>query len=83
MQDPGCARKSLLQAVFREIYRSGFQNAAVDAILAITGVTKGALYYHVDNKEALGFAVIEEVIVGFTQGKWLRFCVEVRIRSKR
>jgi AcrR family transcriptional regulator len=52
----------LLQAAFDEIHRRGFQAASVDAILARTGVTKGALYHHFPTKTHLGYAVVEEVI---------------------
>ena len=55
-------REVLLQAAFQEIYRSGFRGADMDAILAAAGVTKGALYYHFDDKEALGYAVLDEVM---------------------
>jgi TetR/AcrR family transcriptional regulator, transcriptional repressor for nem operon len=70
-RDPERTRESLLQAAFREIYRSGFQSASLDRILAATGVTKGALYYHFKSKEALGYAVVEEVISPDLRGKWL------------
>ncbi len=36
------------------------------------GVTKGALYYHFDSKEALGYAVVEEIIAPDVHGKWVR-----------
>jgi TetR/AcrR family transcriptional repressor of nem operon len=65
-------RECLLQAASREIYRSGFQSASLDTILAAAGVTKGALYYHFDSKEALGYAVVEEVIAPNLRGTWLR-----------
>jgi TetR/AcrR family transcriptional repressor of nem operon len=52
-RDPERTRERLLQAAFREIHRSGFQSAGIDAILAATKVTKGALYYHFESKEAL------------------------------
>jgi AcrR family transcriptional regulator len=61
-RDPDRTREILLQAAFDEIHRYGFQAASVDAILARTGVTKGALYYHFPTKTQLGYAVIEEVI---------------------
>jgi AcrR family transcriptional regulator len=61
-----------LQAAFREIYRSGYRSADLDAILAAAGVTKGALYYHFDNKEALGYAVVDEVIANNLYQKWVR-----------
>ena len=72
MRDPKRTRELLLQAAFREVYRSGFQSAGLDAILASTGVTKGALYYHFDSKEALGYAVVEEIIGPDLRAKWLR-----------
>jgi|SRR5579863_527937 len=72
LHNPERTREGLLQAAFREVYISGFQSAAVDTILAATGVTKGALYYHFDSKEALGHALVEEVIAGLTGDKWLR-----------
>jgi TetR/AcrR family transcriptional repressor of nem operon len=61
-----------LQAAFEEIYRSGYRSADLDAILAAAGVTKGALYYHFDNKEALGYAVVDEVIASNLHHKWVR-----------
>jgi AcrR family transcriptional regulator len=72
LRDPERTRERLLQAAFREIYRSGFQSASLDTILAAAGVTKGALYYHFKNKEALGYAIVEEIIAGQTRAKWLR-----------
>lgn len=35
-------------------------------------VTKGALHYHFENKDALGYAVVDEVITDLTHKKWLR-----------
>lgn len=70
-RDPERTRGRLLQAAFQEIHRSGFRSADVDAILAAAGVTKGALYYHFDSKEALGYAIVDEVIASITQDKWL------------
>jgi TetR/AcrR family transcriptional regulator, transcriptional repressor for nem operon len=72
LRDPERTRERLLQAASREVYRSGFQSASLDAILAATGVTKGALYYHFDSKEALGYAIVEEIIAPDNRGQWLR-----------
>ena len=60
-----------MQAAYEEIYHSGFRSADLDAILAKAGVTKGALYYHFDNKEALGYAVVDEVIASKVHRKWV------------
>jgi TetR/AcrR family transcriptional regulator, transcriptional repressor for nem operon len=72
LRDPQGTRERLLQAGFREIYRSGFQSASIDTILAATNVTKGALYYHFDSKEALGHAIIEEILAEITRDRWMR-----------
>jgi TetR/AcrR family transcriptional repressor of nem operon len=70
-RDPERTRERLLQAGYKEIYRSGFQSASIDTILAATNVTKGALYYHFDSKEALGHAIIEEVVAKLPRDRWL------------
>jgi TetR/AcrR family transcriptional repressor of nem operon len=72
LRDPEGTRQRLLQAAFREVYRYGFQSAGIDTILAATNVTKGALYYHFENKEALGHAIIEEVVAEITSDRWMR-----------
>ena len=71
-RNPERTRGLLLQAAFQEIHRSGFRSADLDAILAAAGVTKGALYYHFDNKEALGYAVVDEVIASNLHRKWVQ-----------
>jgi len=71
-RDPARTRQRLLQAAFQEICRSGFRSADVDAILSAAGVTKGALYHHFDSKEALGYAVVDEVISSTTRNKWVQ-----------
>src|ERR1700741_1277263 len=70
-RDPERTRERLLQAAFREIHKSGFQSAGIDTILAAANVTKGALYYHFDSKETLGYAVIEEKIAKRTHDRRL------------
>src|SRR6202041_4159299 len=72
LRDSERTRERLLQAASREIYRSGFQSASLDTILAVAGVTKGALYYHFDDKEALGHAVVDEVMTGNLHRKWVQ-----------
>jgi AcrR family transcriptional regulator len=61
----------LLQAGYREVYRSGFQSASIDTILAATNMTKGALYYHFESKDALGHAIIEELVAKLARDRWL------------
>jgi TetR/AcrR family transcriptional regulator, transcriptional repressor for nem operon len=70
-RDPERTREHLLQAGYREVYRSGFQSASIDSILAATNVTKGALYYHFESKEALGYAIVDEVVAKLPRDRWL------------
>jgi TetR/AcrR family transcriptional repressor of nem operon len=72
LRDPERTRERLLQAAFREIYKSGFQSASLDTILVSAGVTKGALYYYFKSKQALGYAVVEEVIAPDNYAQWVR-----------
>ena len=70
-REPDVTRQKLLSAAFEEIYRSGFQAASLDRILAKAGVTKGALYHHFIDKAALGYAVVDEVVKGLLLERWL------------
>jgi TetR/AcrR family transcriptional repressor of nem operon len=70
-RDPERTRKQLLKAAFDEIHLSGFRSADMDAILGQAGVTKGALYHHFESKEALGYAVVDEIIADMTHDRWL------------
>lgn len=65
-------RSLLLQAAFQQVYKTGFQGTDIDTIIESAGVTKGALYHHFASKEALGYAIVDEVIYGITLEKWLR-----------
>jgi TetR/AcrR family transcriptional regulator, transcriptional repressor for nem operon len=70
-RDPERTRERLLQAAYREVRRSGFQSAGIDTILAATNLTKGALYYHFNSKEALGYAIVDEIIAKLVSDRWL------------
>lgn len=72
LRDPERTRERLLQAAFREVRRTGFQSTGIDTILAATNVTKGALYHHFDSKEALGYAIVDEIIAKLVHDRWLR-----------
>src|ERR1700685_956703 len=71
LREPEGTRQRLLQAAFREVYRYGFQSAGIVTILAATNVTKGALYYHFESKEALGYAIVEEIVAKLTADRWM------------
>jgi TetR/AcrR family transcriptional regulator, transcriptional repressor for nem operon len=70
-RNPQRTRERLLQAAFQEIYKSGFRGTDVETILGAAGVTKGAMYHHFASKEALGYAVVDEIVASITREKWL------------
>ena len=61
-------REKMLMSAFCEIHRQGFQAASIANILQDTHLTKGALYHHFPTKQALGLAVIDEVIKARLEG---------------
>jgi TetR/AcrR family transcriptional regulator, transcriptional repressor for nem operon len=69
-RNPERTRERLLQAAFQEIYKTGFRGTDVDTILRTAGVTKGAMYHYFENKEALGYAVVDEILASIGQEKW-------------
>ena len=70
-RQPDRTRQALLDSAFDEIHRSGFRSASLDSILETAGVTKGALYHHFRNKAELGYAVVDEVVRPWVEGKWV------------
>jgi AcrR family transcriptional regulator len=55
-------RSRILAEARKRFARSGFYGASMDSIVRETGLSKGALYWHFENKEALFKAVMEEEI---------------------
>lgn len=63
-------RTHLLDVAFAEIYANGFQGLRVDTLLDKAGLTKGAFYHHFPSKQALGLAVIDEVLASMAELIW-------------
>ncbi len=72
MRDPERTRAAILEAAFVEVYHRGFQAVSIDKILAKTKMTKGAFYSHFDSKNALGYALVDEVLREMTLDRWVR-----------
>lgn len=70
-RNPDATRQRILEAAFMEMYRNGYQGMRLDEVLSVTGLTKGALYHHFPNKLALGYAVVDEVILPTIEAMWL------------
>ncbi len=71
IRDPEATRNKIVCAAFAEFYRQGFQGGSLARIVEGAGVTKGALFHHFSGKEALGYAVLDEVIGPLLQQRWL------------
>ncbi|MEU5438997.1 ScbR family autoregulator-binding transcription factor [Streptomyces sp. NPDC020719] len=53
-------RRAILEAAAMVFEKQGFQAATITDILKVAGVTKGALYFHFQSKEALAHGVLSE-----------------------
>ncbi|WP_348787352.1 TetR/AcrR family transcriptional regulator [Leifsonia sp. NPDC080035] len=51
-------RETILDAAATEFARYGFSGARLDRIIAATGFTKGAVYFHFESKKAMADAVL-------------------------
>ncbi|WP_062066775.1 TetR/AcrR family transcriptional regulator [Cellvibrio sp. OA-2007] len=63
-------RTRILEAAREEIFQNGYQGMRIDSILQKTNLAKGALYHYFPNKLALGYAVVDEVLMGQFQSVW-------------
>lgn len=55
-------RQAILTAAAEHFARNGYHATSLDSVLADSGGTKGALYFHFPSKEALARAVIAEMV---------------------
>ena len=56
-------RSRILLCAFDEMYEHGFQGMRIENILKETKLGKGAIYHHFSSKQALGYAVVDEILV--------------------
>ena len=69
-RNPDETRQKILMAAFEEVFKNGYQGMRLDEVIAITGLTKGALYHHFSSKLNLGYAVVDEVITPIIKAVW-------------
>lgn len=55
-------RQRILEQMFQDIRKNGFQGLRADKVVSEMGITKGALYHYFPGKQAIGTAVIDELI---------------------
>lgn len=60
-RDSEATRRHLLEVCAEEMRLYGFKAASLSKILEKAEVSKGALYHHFANKQALGYAVFDEI----------------------
>ena len=70
-RDPENTRRKILKAAFDEFYRNGFHGSSINRIVGQAGTTKGALFHHFEDKNDLGYAVVEEVVFPEMKQRWL------------
>jgi AcrR family transcriptional regulator len=56
----GAAREKILEAALSVFAQKGYHRAIVDDIVRASGTSKGAVYHHFSNKEALFLALVDE-----------------------
>lgn len=61
IRDAARTRTALLDAALEVFLRDGYAEAATEEIVAVAGVTRGALYHHFANKRELFRGVIERI----------------------
>lgn len=64
-------RQQILERVALEVLKKGFYNTRADLVIKELKVSKGALYHYFPNKEALGNALIDEVIGPILRQRWV------------
>ena len=58
IKQPEVTQRKLIEATTLLMLRQGFNATTVDEICAEAGVTKGSFFYHCENKEDIGQAVV-------------------------
>lgn len=70
-RNPEKTRGQILEVAFRQIYRNGYQGVSIDDILSETELTKGAFFHHFANKQALGYALVDETLKRMVTERWI------------
>jgi AcrR family transcriptional regulator len=70
-------KQQIIEAATQLFARKGFYGTSVSDLTQAVGLTKGALYYHFEDKDALFFAVVESV-----KSTWGEAVAEVVTGSK-
>jgi TetR/AcrR family transcriptional repressor of nem operon len=58
-------REAILNSATAFINLKGFRATSINDLLAVTGVSKGSLYFHFPDKKSLGLAILEKAHADF------------------
>jgi TetR/AcrR family transcriptional regulator, transcriptional repressor for nem operon len=72
VNNPDATRAKILRAAFKEFYRHGFQGGSLNRIVDEAGTTKGSVFHHFEGKNALGYAVIDELLYEAIKNQWFK-----------
>jgi len=61
IRDAELTRQTILEITAAEMWQHGYKATSLSEIIKKANVSKGALYHHFKNKQALGYAVFEEI----------------------
>jgi AcrR family transcriptional regulator len=61
-KNPIETRKIILETAAGLLHQHGYKGLRMDEIVEQTELTKGALYHHFPNKQAIGYAVVDELL---------------------
>jgi len=70
INNPRVTRAKILEAAFKEFYRHGFQGGSLNRVVDEAGTTKGSVFHHFDGKNALGYAVVDELLYESVNEEW-------------
>jgi TetR/AcrR family transcriptional repressor of nem operon len=66
-RDGRSTRDAVISAATRLIHVHGYHGTSLDDVLRESGVGKGNFYYHFKSKEELGYAILDQIVVGFLE----------------
>ncbi|WP_196140380.1 TetR/AcrR family transcriptional regulator [Aliikangiella sp. G2MR2-5] len=69
-KNPQQTRQQILEVTAELLHKHGYKGLRVDEVVEKTGLTKGAIYHHFPNKQALGYAVVDELLHGMFMQHW-------------
>lgn len=70
--DPEGMRRRVLDVAAQAFQSAGYHATSMHDILALAGISGGALHHHFPSKKALGLAVIQERIAQAIYGTWIQ-----------